>query len=165
MLSCFLGKIFEVVEGRNAWQATWNQNYFMDKFYPSRAAACGWVEGRRKRGSTWTISERPAIVAAGSDNAVILASMDAHPFQGWKPVKGQKMTLMGLFESFHLSYARIFIVCSKDLALPARLPFCSHKSHSLGGDWGLSWVPRPSGIELTNASNIIAWMVAVHSGP
>lgn len=62
VLSIDVGKIYHVVEGRNAWHSTWITQYMPRSFYSSLMAAKEYAETIRKSGSSLTIKENPCLV-------------------------------------------------------------------------------------------------------
>ena len=128
--SCFLAKIATVFEGRNAWHSTWSEGSFRDSIYPVWFDAVGWIENRRRRGSTWGIIEIPAIAFAGADNAVMIAEVNKFgigpthcPLMNFikrKPISPTLKEVIGLSPP---SFSEVKIWCSRSRTAPSQLQF------------------------------------------
>lgn len=167
--ACFLGKVFRITEGRNAWHSTWSECRYRYLF-PRWQAAASSIECDRKRGSTWAIVEVPAIAVVGTSHAVLIAEVQDfgvsptfRPMRKIAESESDQPTLQRILElsgsaaylSFQLRCPVIRIVCSRTAAIPAELPFCCFGSQSQGGDWPLGSSSRSNPIDLTNVHYVV----------
>jgi hypothetical protein len=76
---CFL------VEGRNAWNSTWSRRYRgVAAAFPDVPSAKREAERRRKQGSVFTVSQRPALRFKGSTQDVLALHINTNrPFFSW----------------------------------------------------------------------------------
>ncbi len=87
--SAYLGRVYRVIDGRNAWWNTWVRRWYQDEIYASLNAARHAVEGMRVQGSTWTIEEVPVCVFLGSQHALVVGEIHSRePLtkHGYSPV-------------------------------------------------------------------------------
>ena len=130
--AAYLGKIHLVMSSRNAWHGSTAEAHFRSTVHSTALNAQCWVEGRRKQGSSWTIREFPAIIAAGATRAALVAV-----FYDPSPLKENfnlaEWTLPGLLAFFRLAPV-IRVACSRSVATPAKFPF--RFSRPSGGETG-----------------------------
>ena len=159
--SCFLGQVFRVYEGRNAWHATWVESaYHENEFFSVGHEAREWIERRRKQGSSWSIEGIPAIVAVGVYKAVLIVEMNStNPFNGWHIPNHGAMTLRWLLNSFSRPNTfHMYFLCGSAFALPAVLPIRLCVSKSQGVDYNFGWSKVPKELDLMHASEVIRLM-------
>lgn len=70
------GKVFHVVEGRNAWHSTWVSRYKPNSFYSSLSSAKSYAESIRKSGSVFTILEKPGLVIRSVKKTTIVVEVN-----------------------------------------------------------------------------------------
>jgi hypothetical protein len=121
--SCFLGKVFAPIEGRNAWQYTWGESRF--PIYPTNESACsfrGWSPHTQGTSRYWL--EYPALVAAGRDYAVVLIETQfEEPYHSCAGVRVEEKTSLFEFAGMLPPLNLVKICCAKKEAMPASLPF------------------------------------------
>ena len=76
ILSVESGKVFHVVEGRNAWHSTWVVQYQPNSFYSSLASAKDYAESIRKSGSVFTIFEQPSLIIRSENKTTIVTEIN-----------------------------------------------------------------------------------------
>ncbi len=149
---CFLGKVFAPIEGRNAWQSTWNET--SHPIHPTLSSAM-WCTGwsRSKQGTSNYIREYAAIVVAGRRSAVVL--VDVWPDSRYSGPFGRCADFViegktSLLDFIGVPFGHVRIWCAKKEATPATLPF--NRWHSGRDCW------RRSGrldVDLTHACDFI----------
>lgn len=83
VLNCFLGKVFHYWIGRNAYWGRWSSTYPGDSSFSLDGDELQRrIEAHRVKGSTFTLTELPALVLSGRKLCLVL-------FQawGWSPYK------------------------------------------------------------------------------
>ena len=77
------GKVFHVIEGRNAWHSTWIVQYQPNSFYSSLSAAKEYAESIRKSGSVFTVVEKPSLIIRSSRKTTIITELNnSDPLSG-----------------------------------------------------------------------------------
>lgn len=70
------GKVYHVIEGRNAWHSTWVVQYEPNSFYSSLPAAKEYAENIRKSGSVFTIIEKPSLIIRSHKKTIIITEIN-----------------------------------------------------------------------------------------
>lgn len=136
VVSCHLGKLFQCTRCRHAYYGlpTFEPLPFMFDLDRTKST----VEKRREKGANWEIEEIPLIIFGGQQRAsLVVGQRGKDPFVAFLPLRKRCLTLERAAEFFTAPAFRI--VCEKSVVPPGRLPFCSHKSRSRGGNYPLSW--------------------------
>lgn len=136
IVSCYLGKVFRFWRRRNAYYGL--PSFKSSLFTFDLDCTKSEIENGREKGSSWEIEEIPVIVLAGERKSLVVGQQGSDPFVACLPLRKPRSTLEPAGEFF--AHAGAFcIICGRGAVPPARLPFCSHKSSSIGGNWRLSW--------------------------
>ncbi len=147
VVSCYLGKLFQFCEKRNAWphppfEYGLRTHYPGDEsFCPDLVSAKEKPEDRRKQGSVWVIRELPVIVISGGTRCLVVGEINTgEPLFGFIPLRKKLLSLQdhGLHFEPRSEDAVFRIVCQRDRVPPAELPFYEHHSDSRRG-YPLGW--------------------------
>ena len=153
LTACYIGKIYHLFQGRNAWNNVWSQTYpNIRAFWPSLNIAKQEVERRRTCGSTWTIEELPCLVLSGVEEAVIIAEINTDkPLSESVDVYFSRLSIEEIaleFEPKNDNSIYRFITWSETIA-PMELPLRKHASRSSGSKrHRLGWNPEASNVQL-----------------
>ena len=75
--SCFVGAIYYLTQGRNAWRRTWSKSYWSDaSFQTSLLRAQESAENYRVQGSQWTVSELACCVFVANEHSLLLTEIN-----------------------------------------------------------------------------------------
>jgi hypothetical protein len=82
----YVGKIYYVHRGRNAWHSTWRQHYFSGCMHPTLGEAKKYAETSRGSGSVFYIYELPCMIAQSASYIGIVVEINRdNPLEGYKP--------------------------------------------------------------------------------
>ncbi len=141
-IACFLGKNHHYSKGRNAYWGIWTEEYVGDSsFSPDMEVLRESIEGQRTQGSTFTLSDVPALVLWGKKQALVICHLRQPPFEGMDPRKLRGKSLRELATSIENGVPATVttFVAAQDLPLLAALPFRTFKSRSEGAARQLLW--------------------------
>jgi len=145
LLTCFLGKVFHYWVGRNAYYGAWSATYPGDSsFSLDREELRNRIEEERVQGSTFTLTELPALVLLGRRLCLVLFQHEGHsPFE-YVPsdvVSGDTLLEVARSVAYHAQTVNLF-TASADLPKPATLPYQTWVSYPQGANYRLGWAPR-----------------------
>ncbi|MDH2289950.1 hypothetical protein QD172_01625 [Cobetia sp. 10Alg 146] len=76
LFDSFVGKIYFVTTGRNAWNSTWSQKYREDCMHPDFESAAEYAESLRKRGTVIYIDEIPCLGFSYEDSDLVVTEIN-----------------------------------------------------------------------------------------
>lgn len=174
-------RLYVVIRGRNAWHSTWVQNYSgPSALSASFVAAMAHAERKRKQGSVFYISEVPGIALQSEEGPVALvdfhsrncfgkwdASIGADYLELGTPI-GAVLRSLGPYGHWRgkAPSRHSFISGKADwnsvAQLPPRKPLKRWQSHSVGGQYALSWDEYRSHYTRQGVNNVVRTFEAVN---
>ena len=138
-VSCYAGKLFSFESTRFVgFHWTSSTRRYSNSLCPSRRRAEDLVEARRTKGTSWVITEIPAVVVAGHEDALVLAEGYINDA---KAIALDSPTLEGIGNSLLPRFRTAVVTAAREFP-PADLPYRWYDSSSSGGSYRLHWSPR-----------------------
>ena len=140
-IGCYLSKIFHFSEGRSAYWGSWSETYPGDNSFslnPKKIKQI--IEGKRKQGSQFTLSEIPAINIMGETcDIVLFQSRRGYPTED-KQIEFEGYTLVETVKKIcELDVSISTFLAPKLSARIAIMPYKTFRSVSQGPYYKLGW--------------------------
>lgn len=100
------GKLFYVLDGRNAWHSTWVKRWYEDSFHFTFEGAIAYAEKNRVQGSVFTVHEvATLILETDKGNALVTELFTPSPLSEYKPTVHQPVLIERLNSApYHWRY-------------------------------------------------------------